>query len=234
MWQKTVQCPLPVSQIGALKFVTPQWSTPEMSRMTAFLRFPRAAACPSYSCRFTCTITAKYKTVVTSGLENRLLKTPWFEDDEGLRLRTIRRWLRCVFFFLFGRLITAHDSYQSRRRSMVLLRSISPTPEVDQVFILVFDVPSPKCFAQPGDRHSCQGSNTGSLENKKENFQKLLVVVVGVRKKMPGDGAEFSKRPPRHRRNQKPQSLKVWRQIFQKRGKQKNSSKRSYLWKEKR
>ena len=38
---------------------------------------------------------------------------------------------------------------------------------------------------------------------------------------MPGDGAEFSKRPPGHRRNQKPQSLKVWRQIFQKRGKQK-------------
>ena len=29
---------------------------------------------------------------------------------------------------------------------MVLLRSISPTPEVDQVFILVFDVPSPKCY----------------------------------------------------------------------------------------
>ena len=38
--------------------------------------------------------------------------------------------------------------------------------------------------------------------------------------KMPGDGAEFSKRPPRHRRNQKPQNLNVWRQIFQKRGKQ--------------
>ena len=38
---------------------------------------------------------------------------------------------------------------------------------------------------------------------------------------MPGDGAEFSKRPPRHLRNQKPQSLNVWCQIFQKRGKQK-------------
>ena len=38
---------------------------------------------------------------------------------------------------------------------------------------------------------------------------------------MPSDGAEFSKRPPRHRRNQKPQGLNVWRQIFQKRGKQK-------------
>ena len=75
------------------------------------------------------------------------------------------------FFFLFGRWITAHDSYQSRRRSMVLLRSISPTPEVDQVFILVFDVPSPKCFAQPGDRHRCQGSNTGSLKKRKKFFK---------------------------------------------------------------
>ena len=55
---------------------------------------------------------------------------------------------------------------------MVLLRKISPTPG-NQVFILVFEVPSPKCFAQPGDRHSCQSSNTGSaLERKKENFQK--------------------------------------------------------------
>ena len=148
-------------------------TTPEMSRMTAFLRFPRAAAWPSYSCTLACTITAKCKTVVTSGLENRLLKTTWFADDEGMRLRTIRRWLRCVFFFFYlddgsG---TAHDSYQSRRRSMVLLRSISPTPEVDQVFILVFDVPSLKCFAQPGDRHSCQGSNTGSLEKRKKIFK---------------------------------------------------------------
>ena len=101
---------------------------------------------------------------------------------------------------------------------MVLLRSISPTPG-SQVFILVFDVPSPKCFTQPGDRHSCQASNAGK---KKGNFQKILVVVVGVRKKkMPGDGAEFSKRPPSHRGNQKPQGVNVWRHIFQKRGNQK-------------
>ena len=38
---------------------------------------------------------------------------------------------------------------------------------------------------------------------------------------MPGDGAEFSKGAPNHRRNQKPQSVNIWRQIFQKRGKQK-------------
>ena len=82
-----------------------------------------------------------------------------------------------------------------------------------------------KCFAQLGDRTSGQASNIGSvLEKRKEIFKKILVVVVHVvrvRKKMPGDRAEFSKRPPRHGRNQKPQSLKVWRQIFQKRGKQK-------------
>ena len=40
-------------------------------------------------------------------------------------------------------------------------------------------------------------------------------------KKMPGYGAEFSKRAPRPHRNQKPRSLNVWHQIFQKRGKQK-------------
>ena len=38
---------------------------------------------------------------------------------------------------------------------------------------------------------------------------------------MPGEGVEFSKRPQRHCRNQKPQSLNVWHQIFQKRRKQK-------------
>ena len=43
------------------------------------------------------------------------------------------------------------------------------------------------------------------------------------KKKLPGDGAEFSKRPQRHCRNQKPQSLNAWRQIFQKRGKQKKT-----------
>ena len=103
---------------------------------------------------------------------------------------------------------------------MVLLRSISPTPG-SRVFILVFDVPSPKCFAQTWDRHSCQANKTASaLEKKKGNFQQIPVVV-RVRKKMAGDGAEFSKRAPEHRRNQKPQSLKIWRQIFQKRGKQK-------------
>ena len=96
---------------------------------------------------------------------------------------------------------------------MVLLRSILPTPG-SQGAILVFGVLSPKCFAQPGDRHSCQASNTGfALEKRKEIFKKILVVIVGVRKKMPSDGAEFSKRPPRHRRNQNLQSLNVWRQL---------------------
>ena len=47
-----------------------------------------------------------------------------------------------------------------------------PTPG-SLVFILVYDVPSPKCFAQTGDRHSCQASNTGSaLEKKKGNLKK--------------------------------------------------------------
>ena len=78
----------------------------------------------------------------------------------------------CVCVLSFGPWITAHDSYQSRQRLMVLLRTISPTPR-SQVFIQVFEVPSPKCFAQPGDHHSCQSSNTGSaLEKKERKFSK--------------------------------------------------------------
>ena len=66
---------------------------------------------------------------------------------------------------------------------MVLLRLISPMPG-SRVFILVFDVPSPKWFAQTWDRHSCQASKTGSAsEKKKGNFQEILLVVVRVRKK---------------------------------------------------
>ena len=62
-----------------------------------------------------------------------------------------------------------------------------------EVFILVFDVPSPKCFAQPGDRHSCQGSNTGSSLEKRKKIQKLLMVVVGVRKKCPVTERSFQR-----------------------------------------
>ena len=125
-----------------------------------------------------------------------------------------------VFFFSFGPWITAHDSYQSRRRSMVLLRSISPTPG-SLVSILVFDVPSQKCFALTGDRHSCQASNIGSAWEKRKEIKKNTRGRSRSSQKMPGDGAEFSKRPPGHRRSRKPQSLNIWRQIFQKRGKQK-------------
>ena len=79
---------------------------------------------------------------------------------------------------------------------MVLLRSISPT-HGSQVFILVFDVPSPKCFAQLWDRHGGQVSNIGSvLEKRKEFFQKRLVVVVhvvGVCKKCPVTERSFQK-----------------------------------------
>ena len=83
-----------------------------------------------------------------------------------------------------------------------------------QVFILVFNVPSPQCFAQHGDHHSCQASNTGSsLEERKEIFKKNQCRGRSSQK-MPGDGAEFSIRPPSHRQNQKPQNLNVWRPII--------------------
>ena len=162
-----------------------------------FFAFPTLQAWPSCSCTSASAKTAKCETVATSGLGNRLLKTRWFVDDEGLSLRTITRWLPCFFFFFsFGPWIAAHDSCQSRRRSMVLLRSIAPM-HGSRVFILVFDVPSPKCFAQLGDRHSGQVSNIGSvLEKRKEISKKILVVVVhvvGVRKKCPVTERSFQK-----------------------------------------
>ena len=75
---------------------------------------------------------------------------------------------------------------------MVLLRTILPT-RGSQVFILVFEVPSPKCFAQPGDRHSCQSSNTGSAWKKRKKIFKKVVVVIGVPKKMPVTERSFQK-----------------------------------------
>ena len=148
-----------------------------------------------------------------------------FVNDERLILRSITLWLHCVFSF--GPWIPASDSYRLRQRSTILRRiqcSISPTPG-SQVFILVFDVQLRKYFTQPGDRHSCQASDTGSALKKERKFSKNTLRRIQSSQKMPGDEAEFSKKAPRHRRNQQPQSSSVWRQILQKRGIQKNSSK---------
>ena len=154
---------------------------------------PGAAAWPTCSCASTYKKTVNCKTVATSGLRNRLLKLADFVNDKGLILRAITLWLHCVFFS-FGPWITASDSYRSRRWSTILLRSISPTSG-SLVFILVFDVPSRTCFAQPGDHHSCQASDTGSaLKKIKEIFKKNLVVTFRVRKKCPETKRSFQKK----------------------------------------
>ena len=127
------------------------------------------------------------------------------------------------FFFLFGRWITAHDSYHSRRRSMVLLRLISPTPGDRSNFHSSFWRTITKVLCWSWGIAIAVREVTLALWKKKE--RKFSKITSGrsrsSQKKMPGDGADVSKRPPRHRRNQNPQSLNVWRQIFQKRGKQK-------------
>ena len=61
-----------------VKIVSARWSTAEVSRMTAFLRCPRSASWPTCYCTATYRKTANGKTVETSGLGNRLLKTRWF------------------------------------------------------------------------------------------------------------------------------------------------------------
>ena len=149
-WRKTVQSLSPVDQIDALKFVTPRWPTPEMSRMTAFLRRLRAAAWPTGSCTSTYTEQRSAKTVTTSGLGNRFFKTRWFWRWWRVDTSHNDRLTSLCFFFSLGPWITASDWHQSWRRSMALLRSISPTPG-SEVFILAFDVPSQKCFAQHGN-----------------------------------------------------------------------------------
>ena len=67
---------------------------------------------------------------------------------------------------------------------------------------IVFDVPSPKCFAQTWDRHSCRASKTGSALEKRKEISRNTCGRSESSKKMPGDGAEFSKRAPKHRGNQ--------------------------------
>ena len=150
-WRKTVQCLCPVNQIGALKFVTPQWSTPEMSRMTAFLRCPRAAAWPSCSCTSTSMKIAKCETVATSRLGNRLLKTRWFVDCANHTLISL------CFFSLFRTM-----DHRTRLVPIDGPSALDLANARKSGFILVFDVPSPKCFAQTWDRHSCQASKTAS------------------------------------------------------------------------
>ena len=162
-----------------------------MSRMTAFLRCHRAAVWPTCSCTSTYTKTEKCKTVATSGLGNRFFKIHWFW--RWWRVETSHNHTRTsLCFFSFGPWITASDSYQSRRRSMVLLRSISPTPG-GEVFILTFGVPSPKWLFSLGITIAVRQGTPALLWKKKGNFQKILEVIVGVRNKMPGDRAEFQK-----------------------------------------
>ena len=88
--------------IDALKFVTPWWSTPEMSRMTAFHSSPRAAAWPTCSCISTYMKTAKCKTVAISGLGKRFFKTRWFCGWWMVETSRNHTLTSVFFFFLFS------------------------------------------------------------------------------------------------------------------------------------
>ena len=60
--------------------------------------------------------------------------------------------------------------------------------------ILVFDEPPPKSFAQPGDHHSCQASNTGSaLKKRIEIFKKCSWSKSELARKCPVTGRSFQK-----------------------------------------
>ena len=61
-------------------------------------------------------------------------------------------------------------------------------------FLSSFNVPSRKCFAQPGDHHSCQARDTGSALKKERKFSKKARGYIQGSQKMPGDKAEFSKK----------------------------------------
>ena len=136
----------------------------------------------------------KCKTVATSGLRNRLLKLAGFVNDEGFILRAIPLSLHCVFFFLFW-------TMNHRKRLVPIATMIDDPSALDLANVRKssfhssqFDVPSRKCFAQPGDHHSCQASDTGSALKNKGNFQKNLVVIFRVRKKCPETKRSFQKK----------------------------------------
>ena len=114
-----------------------------------------------------------------------------------------------------------------------VLRSISPTPG-SQVFILVFDVPSPKCFAQPGDRHSYQARNIGSaLEKKKGSVQKYSWSLSEFAKKCPVAEQSFQKTSKTSSKPKAPEPESLAPNFSKVRETKKNSSKRTYLWKKK-
>ena len=127
------------------------------------LFFAVPALQPDRSCRGTSTYTktATGKTVATSSFGNNLLKTRWF--CRRWRVETsLNHTLTSLCFFLFWPMDYCERLVPSRRTLRVLRSSISPTPES---FHSSFQR-SLKCFAQPGDHHSCQARNTGSALKK--------------------------------------------------------------------
>ena len=154
------------------------------------------------------------------GSRNRLLKTRWLVDDEGLTFRTIHAGFHVFSLSLLNhgsphRTRTDHDDDRWSFRCLT-----SPKPG-SQDFILVFDVPSPKCFAQPGDHHSCQANNIASALEKRRKFSKKYSYSKSVFAKSPVKGRSFQKDLQDIVETKRPQSLNVWRQIFQNRRKQK-------------
>ena len=97
------------------------------------------------------------------------------------------------FFVLFRPWMTASDSYQSRRQSMVVLGSISPKRGVK--FPCSFSTyQHQNALLSLGITIALRQVTQALLcQKNKDNLQKQLEVLVGVRKKMPGDRAEFQK-----------------------------------------
>ena len=162
-----VQCLRALYQIGALKFVTLRCSTPEMSRMTAFLRCPRAAARPILQRH----IHVHENNDRQNGSDTRSWKQAFqtslfFVDDEGLRLRS----LTSLCFFLFWPM-------DHCKRLVPIATNVDGPSELDLAYARKSSFHSSfrrslKCFAQPGNHHTCQARNTGSALKKKDIFKK--------------------------------------------------------------
>ena len=187
--------------------------------MTAFLRCLQSAACrraSSFYCTSTSTKTAKSKTVETSGVGNSTgsSKLAGFVGDKGQSHVDFGEFLSLL----------DHESPQATRTIRDDdRRSSSARPNARKYkFPFYFSMNHhQRALLRLGITTAVRQVTPALLWKKNTFFQKILVVVVGVRRKRPSDGAQVSKRAPRHRRNQMPQSSNVWRQILQKRGKQK-------------
>ena len=109
------------------------------------------------------------------------------------------------FFFTFWPWITARNWYLAGRRSTVRLRSVSSTPR-SPVFNLLSAYHHKSALLSLGITIAVRQRKPALLWNNEQKFSKNHFWSLLEFAKMPGYGAEFSRRDPRHRTKQHPRA----------------------------